>query len=147
MKTAGRLGWIIVLVAMLASTKATGTETLANSGPIAIGMLAHLWGPTEDMLGVRDGLAELGLRQDEQVALGVRYAAGDANRLDAMARQVLRDGATILYASGWKALEAAQRVTTRTPIVFTTWYNPPGTTRYGKAPSNVAPGSVETLRV
>jgi putative ABC transport system substrate-binding protein len=107
----------------LSSTPATGTQTPASDRPIAIAMLASLWGPTDDMLGVRDGLAQRGYRQDEQVALGVRYAAGDASRLEAMVRQVLRDGASVLYASGWQALQAAQQVTRRIPIVFTTWYN------------------------
>jgi putative ABC transport system substrate-binding protein len=101
-----------------------GTETPAHNRPIPIGMLAYLYGPTADMLGMRDGLVELGLRQDEHVALGVRYAEGDENMLDTIVRQLVRDGAKVLYASGSKALEAAQQVTTRTPIVFTTWYNP-----------------------
>lgn len=137
MKTAGRFGWIMALVVVLVNTPAIGmenserndsiaigTETPAHDRPIAIGMLAHLWGPTDDMLGMRDGLVEFGLRQDKHVALGVRYAEGDENMLDTIVRQLLRDGAKVLYASGSKALEAAQRVTTRTPIVFTTWYNP-----------------------
>lgn len=147
MKSAGRSGWVMVLVLLLAGTPAIGMETPERGdGPIAIGMLAHLWGPTEDMLGVRDGLAELGLHQNEQVALGVSYAAGDASRLEAMVRQLLRDGATMLYASGWKALEAARRVTRRTPIVFTTWYNPMrqgGAKRLGGNVTGVTPAFPE----
>ncbi len=123
-RTAGRLRWIIVLVAILVSTPALGTETLERDGPINIGMLAYLWGPTADMIGVRDGLVELGNRQDEDFALGVRYAEGDEKILEAVVGQLLRDGARIIYANEWKVLETAQRVTTRTPIVFSTWYNP-----------------------
>lgn len=124
MKAAGRLGWMMVLMALLVSTPAHGGASPAHSEPLPIGMLASLSGPTEDMLGLRDGLASRGIHQNAQVALGVRSAAGDTSRLDALARQLLRDGAQVLYASGWEALAAAQRVTTRTPIVFTTWYNP-----------------------
>jgi ABC-type uncharacterized transport system substrate-binding protein len=111
------------LIALLLSTPVLSLGTAARDRPIAIGMVASLWGPTEDMLGVRDGLAELGYRQDEQVALGARAAEGHEDRLDAIVGQFLRDGAQVLYASDWKALEAAQRVTTSTPIVFAAWYN------------------------
>jgi putative ABC transport system substrate-binding protein len=124
MQTAGRFWCMMVLVALLLSTLALSPGTAERDSPIAIGMVASLWGPTEDMLGVRDGLAELGYRQDEQVALGVRAAEGHEDRLDAIVEQLLHDGAQILYASDWKALEAARRVTAHTPIVFATWYNP-----------------------
>ncbi len=124
MKMVGRFGWMIVLMVLLVSPPAHGGSTSARDQPIPIGMLASLWGPTEDMLGLRDGLAARGMRHNEQVALGVRSAAGDESRLDTLARQLLRDGAKVLYTSGWKALQAAQRVTRRTPIVFATWYDP-----------------------
>jgi putative ABC transport system substrate-binding protein len=115
---------LTVLAALGLGIPVTGAQTPAPGGPIAIGMLASLWGPTEDMLGVRDGLAALGYRQDEQVAFGFRAAEGHEDTLDTIARQLVRDGAQLLIASDWKALQAAQRVTTRTPIVFTAWYDP-----------------------
>lgn len=118
------LWWLAVLVTLLLSVPVTGTEPSAPGGPIAIGMLASLWGPTEDMLGVRDSLAALGYRQDEQVAFGFRAAEGHEDMLDTIARQLVRDGAQLLIASDWDALQAAQRVPTRTPIVFTAWYDP-----------------------
>lgn len=124
MTAAGRFGWMIALMALLLCIPVNGGVTAARDEPIPIGMLASLWGPTEDMLGLRDGLAALGLHQNAQVALGVRSAAGDTSKLDALARQLVRDGAKVLYASGWEALEAAQRVTRHTPIVFTSWYDP-----------------------
>jgi putative ABC transport system substrate-binding protein len=68
----------------------------------------------------------------------------------------LRDGAKVLYASGWEALEAAQRVATHTPIVFATWYNPVrqgaldrlGKNVTGVTPAfpEVSPKSLEVLR-
>jgi putative ABC transport system substrate-binding protein len=124
MKAAWRFGWMMVLMALLVGISANDVPTSERDEPMPIGMLASLWGPTEDMLGLRDGLTARGIHQNEQVALGVRSAAGDASRLEVLARDLLRDGAKVLYASGWKALQAAQRVTRRTPIVFTAWYDP-----------------------
>ena len=123
-QTVGRLRWMIVLVALLVSVPTTGTEAPASDGLTAIGMLTYIWGTTDDMVGLRDGLLQQGYRQDEQVALGVRFAEADDTMLDAMIGQVLRDGAKIIYVNGWKVLQAAQRATTRTPIVFTAWYDP-----------------------
>jgi hypothetical protein len=53
------------------------------------------------MLGLRDGLAELGYRQDEQVALGARAPEGHEDRLDATVRQLLR---------GWREGPVRQRL-------------------------------------
>jgi putative ABC transport system substrate-binding protein len=57
--------------------------------------------------------------------------------LDEMMVQVLRDGARILYVNGWKVLQAAQRATSETPIVFTTWYDPLRTGAVDKLAANV----------
>jgi putative ABC transport system substrate-binding protein len=106
------------------SPRATGTGALQHNGLVPIGMLASLWGPTEDMLGARDALSARGYHDNAQVALGSRVAEGHEDQLDPLAQQLVRDGAQILYASGCKALAAMQRVTSRTPIVFAAWYPP-----------------------
>jgi putative ABC transport system substrate-binding protein len=87
-------------------------------------MLAYLWAPTDDMLGLRDGLKTLGYDQDVHVALGVRFAEANDQQLEPIIRQFLNHGAQILYVSEWNVLQAARRVTTRTPIVFSSWYHP-----------------------
>jgi putative ABC transport system substrate-binding protein len=106
---------------------------MPRHGPVAIGMLGALWAPTGDMLGVRDGLVALGYQADIDIALGVRFAAGRTDQLEPIVRQLLSNGAHLLYVSDWNVLQAARRVTTQTPIVFTTWYPP--------APDEIAPGS------
>ena len=92
--------------------------------PIAIGMVADLWGPTDDMLGLKSRLAELGYHQNENIALGVRFAEGRQNQLEPIIRQLVQQGASILYVSEWSVLQAAQRATRDIPIVFTTWTHP-----------------------
>jgi len=116
----GCLWGLWILVALVVAAPATGTPPLLT--PIA--MLTYIWGTTDDMVGLRDALQERGYRQDEQVALGVRFAEANDTLLDAMLQQVLRDGARIIYVNGWKVLQAAQRATSETPIVFATWYDP-----------------------
>jgi ABC-type uncharacterized transport system substrate-binding protein len=123
--TAKRVPWVVLLLSLVISSSASVANPLQRHGPTAIGMLAYLWAPTDDMLGLREGLQTLGYDQDVQVALGVRFAAGNEQQLEPIIRQFLNDGAQILYVSEWNVLQAAQRVTTRTPIVFSSWYHPP----------------------
>lgn len=113
-----------MLLAIAIHTPASGANLAQRRGPIAIGMLAYLWAPTEDMLGLRDGLTALGYRQDVDMALGVRFAEGRADQLEPIVRQLLSNGANLLYVSEWNVLQAARRVTPDTPIVFATWYSP-----------------------
>jgi putative ABC transport system substrate-binding protein len=122
--------------------RATGIEAPQRHGLAPIGMLASLWGPTEDMLGARDALEALGYHQNQQVAFGWRAAEGHEGELETIATQLLRDGAQIVYASGVKALAAVQRVNRHTPIVFTAWYNP-GLAALGEQVKGVVPAFPE----
>jgi len=116
--------WAILLLSLLIISPASVANPLQRHGPTAIGMLAYLWAPTDDMLGLRDGLKTLGYHQDIQIALGVRFAEGNDQQLEPIVRQFLHHGAKVLYVSEWNVLEIARSVTTRTPIVFSTWYHP-----------------------
>lgn len=133
--------------------RTTGTATVQRNSLVPVGMLASLWGPTEDMLGARDALKTLGYQQNQHVAFGWRAAEGHEGELAAIATQLLRDGAQILYASDVKALSAVQQVNSHTPIVFTSWYNP-GVASLGEQVRGVIPAfpegspqSLEVLRV
>jgi putative ABC transport system substrate-binding protein len=130
--------------------RATDIEALPRNGLIPIGLLASLWGPTEDMLGARDALEALGYHQNQQVAFGWRAAEGHEDGLEAIATQLLRDGAQILYASDLQALAAVQRANGNAPIVFTTWYHP-GVASLGEHVWGVVPtfseGSPKSLEV
>lgn len=123
--TAKHVSWVILLLSLVISSPASVANPLQRHGPTAIGMLAYLWAPTEDMLGLREGLQTLGYHQDVHVALGVRFAEGNEQQLEPIIRQFLNHGAQILYVSEWNVLQAARRVTTHTPIVFSSWYHPP----------------------
>ena len=92
--------------------------------PIKIGALAPTWGPTPDIVGLRDGLVELGYRENEQFVIGVRFTQGDLTALPAAARELVQYGVDIIFADYVDAAKAAQMATSRIPIVFAAVDNP-----------------------
>jgi putative ABC transport system substrate-binding protein len=86
--------------------------------PIRIGALTESWGPTQSIVGLRDGLLELGYREHEQFVLGVRFTQGDLAALPAAARDLVQYEVDLIFASDIPASKAAQMATTRIPIVF-----------------------------
>ena len=95
--------------------------------PAQIGVLTESWGPTPTIVGLRDGLQELGYREHEQFVIGVRFTQGDAAQLPAAARDLVRLGPDILVTGeGGNAAKAAQMATKRIPIVFIGGSDPVG---------------------
>src|SRR5262249_17796708 len=85
---------------------------------LRIGVLTASWGPTPQVLGLRDGLRDLGYRDPEHFVLGIRFTQGDTAALAAAARTFVQEGADLLFADADDAAKAAQLATTRVPIVF-----------------------------
>ena len=107
------------LVLLVSSTLLTDTAHVAeHSQPLRIGALTESWGPTPTIVALRDGLLELGYRENEQFMLGVRFTQGDLAALPAAAHELVQYGADLIFASDAPAAKAAQRATTRIPIVF-----------------------------
>ncbi len=50
-----------------------------RGGPVRIGVLTEGFGPTTGAVGLRDGLKELGYREDKDFVIGVRFTQGDAS--------------------------------------------------------------------
>ena len=78
------------------------------------------------MVGLRDGLLELGYRENEQFVLGVRFTQGDLTALPAAARELVQYGVDIIFTSDDSPAKAAQMATTRIPIVFSVVSDPVG---------------------
>jgi putative ABC transport system substrate-binding protein len=97
-----------------------------GDGPILIGALNDSWGPTPAEVGLRDGLVALGYREHEQFVIGIRFTRGDTDALPAAARELVDQDVHILFTSQPGAAVAAQRATTRIPIVFTDVGDPLG---------------------
>lgn len=84
-----------------------------------IGALTESWGPTPALVGLREGLRELGFREDRDFAIGVRFTEGKTAELPAAARDLVRHRVDILIASETAAAaKAAQAATRDIPIVF-----------------------------
>jgi putative ABC transport system substrate-binding protein len=86
--------------------------------PIRIGALTDSWGPTPGVVGLRDGLRELGYREHEEFVIGVRFTQGDIGALPAAARELVQHGVDLIFASEDFSAKAAQMATKRIPIVF-----------------------------
>jgi putative ABC transport system substrate-binding protein len=105
-------------------------EPLARTrdGPLRIGALTESWGPTPAMVGLREGLIELGYRENRDFVIGVRFTGGDLAELPEAARQLVESGADILVtaAGAVNAAKAAQAATDRIPIIFIGGSDPVG---------------------
>jgi putative ABC transport system substrate-binding protein len=78
------------------------------------------------VVGLRDGLQELGYREGEQYVIGVRFTRGDLTALLTAARELAKLGPDLIFAHRDGAAKAAQMVTTRIPIVFAGVNDPVG---------------------
>jgi putative ABC transport system substrate-binding protein len=114
----------VLLVSRGLLAGSVGAEEHAQ--PIKIGVLTASWGPTPAAVGLRDGLLELGYRENEQFVLGVRFTQGDLAALPTAARELVQYGVDIIFASDDSAAKAAQMTTTRIPIVFSAVGDPVG---------------------
>jgi putative ABC transport system substrate-binding protein len=86
---------------------------------IKIGALTDSWGPTTGIVGFRDGLQQLGYRENQDFVLGVRFTQGNATELPAAARDLVRLGVDLMVVAGSSAaVAAAQSATAKIPIVF-----------------------------
>jgi putative ABC transport system substrate-binding protein len=103
-----------------------GAGAADRTGPVLIGALTQSWGPTPEIVGLRDGLVELGYRENEQFVIGVRFTQGDTTALPAAARELVRQGVDFIFASDESAARAARAASTRIPIVFSGVNDPVG---------------------
>jgi putative ABC transport system substrate-binding protein len=118
-------------LALAAGLVAVGPTASAVAAPpgrlVKIGALTESWGPTPAIIGLRDGLRELGYRENEHFALGVRFTQGNPAELDQAARDLVRLGVDIIVTTeGGNTAKAAQAATDRIPIVFVGGSDPVG---------------------
>jgi putative ABC transport system substrate-binding protein len=92
-----------------------------------IGALTESWGPTPAIVGLRDGLQELGYRENQDFAIGVRFVQGNLSELPEAARALTRQGVDVIVTSGGDhSTKAAQQATTMIPLVFLEATDPVG---------------------
>jgi putative ABC transport system substrate-binding protein len=128
-KDSGVKGWqMIIVVVLLASSGWLGSSVRAadRARPVRIGALTESWGPTPMIVGLRDGLVELGYREDEDFVLGIRFTRGDIPALSVAARELVQYGVDLIFVSAHEPARAAQQATTQIPIVFASVGDPEG---------------------
>jgi putative ABC transport system substrate-binding protein len=115
------LGLRLLAVAMgLASVALAGRAVGAPPARlIKIGALTESWGPTPAIIGLRDGLQELGYRENEHFVIGVRFTQGNPAELAEAARDLVKLGVDIIVTGeGSNTAKAARAATNQIPIVF-----------------------------
>ena len=132
------LGALLFLGALLLPA---GAAALKHGEPIRIGALTTSWGPTPEVVGLRDGLVALGYQEDEHFDIGVRFTSGDKPKLSEAARKLVEFGVDVIFAVGTPAAMAAQGATENIPIVFVAVGDP---VRSGLVESYARPGGNTT---
>jgi len=130
------MSFIVVILAS-SGLLAAGVGAEERAQPIKIGVLTASWGPMSQVVGLRDGLLELGYRENEQFVIGVRFTQGDLTALPTAARELVQYGVDIIFADYNDSAKAAQMATSRLPVVFTVGADP---VRLGLVQSFARPG-------
>jgi ABC-type uncharacterized transport system substrate-binding protein len=113
----------LIFAALMTSAAATPPQRL-----VKIGALTESWGTTPAIQGLREGLQELGYRENEHFVLGVRFTQGNATELVDAARDLVRHRVDVIVtAEGGNTAKAAQAATKDIPIVFMGGSDPVGT--------------------
>src|SRR5437867_13251515 len=90
----------------------------AGKGPSRIGFLAGSTDPVANA-AFRDGLRELGYVEGHNLTIESRFAEGKAERLPALAMELVRLDVALIVAATTPAIRAAQQATRSIPIVMT----------------------------
>jgi putative ABC transport system substrate-binding protein len=103
-----------------------GVGAAPRASSFRIGVLTDAWGPTPGLVGLRDGLLALGYHEEEQFVIGVRFTQGEVAALPAAARELVEHGVDLIFVMNTNTAKAAQRATSRIPIVFGGGVDPVG---------------------
>ena len=121
-----RRTFLITLVLGSGGLLACSVSAAERTHPFRIGALTESWGPTPPMVGLRDGLQELGYHENVHFVIGVRFTQGDIVGLPTAARELVQHGVDVIFASLEGPAKAAQMATDRIPIVFSGVGDPVG---------------------
>jgi ABC-type uncharacterized transport system substrate-binding protein len=114
-----RLGLIFFSVLVISlRLLISDTDAAERTKSVRIGVLTDSWGPTPGVIGLRDGLKELGYRENQDFVIGVRFTEGNIAALQQAARDLVKQGVDILFTNNTAPAKAAQRATNSIPIVF-----------------------------
>jgi putative ABC transport system substrate-binding protein len=108
----------LVLLLTLSAVPWTDNAVAQQGRPVRIGGVSESWGPTPALVGLRDGLVELGYREHEDFVIGVRFTRGDFAALPIVTRELIQQGVDILVLGSTSALAAVAEIAPKTPVIF-----------------------------
>jgi putative ABC transport system substrate-binding protein len=121
-RTLRALPWIAVVVAVVLFAAPRDAEAQPAGKVSRIGYLSPL-SPTADAPrreGFRQGLADLGYREGQNIAVEYRWAEGRLDRQDELAVELVRLKVDVIIAAGGPhTVRAAKKATATIPIVMT----------------------------
>ena len=92
--------------------------------PVRIGGVSEAWGPTPQLVGLRDGLVELGYREHDDFVLGVRFTRGDFGAIPTVTQEFIQQGVDVLVLGSTSSLNAIAASAPKTPILFVSSLDP-----------------------
>jgi putative ABC transport system substrate-binding protein len=107
-----------LLIALTSPLRTSDAGAVERPKPIRIGALTDSWGPTPGLIGLRDGLTDLGYRENQDFVIGVRFTEGNIAALPQAARELVKQGVDVLFTNNPAPAKAAQQATKSIPIVF-----------------------------
>lgn len=114
-----RVAWVTALVVLGVLAALAPGESQPAGRPHRIGVLHEGYLPSVPQLeGLKAGLKALGLEEGRDVTFDVRFSRGNPEVLPALAADVVKAGADVLFASDEEAVRAAKAATPTIPIVF-----------------------------
>ncbi len=99
------------------------TTTIHRVGWVSFGSSAS---PAEGYTAFKQGMRDLGWLEGQNVAYQTAYANGDANRLDALAGELIGQKVEVILVGNATTTRALQRATKTIPIVMTSINNAVG---------------------
>jgi ABC-type uncharacterized transport system substrate-binding protein len=116
---------VLCLVTGWAASTGAPADAQAKQ-PVRIGAVTEGFGPTPWIVGLRDGLTELGYRERNDFIIGVRFTRGNSSELAVAARDFVEQKVDLLAVGGGPALGVAMAATSKIPIVFVGGGDPVG---------------------
>lgn len=120
----------------------TTTSTTSNQKQYTVGVLQLMSHPALDQIyeGIKEGLAEEGLKEGENLTINFQNGQGDQSKLNTMSQQLVQDKSEVLIGIATPAAQALDNNVKKKdiPIVLGAVTDPEGA---GLVASNDAPGA------
>ena len=129
--------WALAVLLAPAAAFAQSPSAMARIGFLSFFQTPTPSTPDPNEAGFRQGLGEGGYVEGQNVVIERRYADGNADRLAALAQELVRLKVDVILAGGQPSREAARKATATIPIVTLSGSDP---VREGWAKSLARPG-------